>query len=140
METQTRLNEQSTKLLADLSQQLQSLMNHNKSLETQISQLAQAAPRPQGSLPGQPEDTRRQLNVVTLRSGKEYEGPTLPIDDEQIGTSNGLGVRTEIIPNRVEGEKGAGMTSLGEGVGETKKEEIDRKKKGKGIAQRNKTK
>ncbi|XP_020263244.1 uncharacterized protein LOC109839226 [Asparagus officinalis] len=60
---------------------MDSLATHNKMLETQITQLAQNASsssRPSGMLPGQPEtNPRGHVNAITLRSGKQYEGPKM---------------------------------------------------------------
>ncbi|XP_020262800.1 uncharacterized protein LOC109838781 [Asparagus officinalis] len=64
---------------------MDSLATHNKMLETQITQLAQNASsssRPSGMLPGQPEmNPKGHVNVITLRSGKQYEGPKMKEND-----------------------------------------------------------
>ncbi|XP_020259116.1 uncharacterized protein LOC109835559 [Asparagus officinalis] len=64
---------------------MDSLATHNKMLETQITQLAQNASssaRPSGMLPGQPEiNPRGHVNAITLRSGKQYEGPKMKEND-----------------------------------------------------------
>lgn len=50
----------------------------------QISQQLNQLTRPQGQLPGQPESNpKKHANAIILRSGKELEGPTLPIDKDK---------------------------------------------------------
>lgn len=49
---------------------------HNKILETQIAQQADAAPRNLGKLPAQPEfDHPGSINAITLKSRKVLEDP-----------------------------------------------------------------
>ncbi|XP_020259787.1 uncharacterized protein LOC109836335 [Asparagus officinalis] len=61
------------------------LATHNKILEIQITRLAQNASfssRPSGMLPGQPEtNPKDHVNAISLRSGKQYEGPKMKEND-----------------------------------------------------------
>ena len=46
-----------------------------KGVDTQLGNLAQQIPRPQGQLPGQPdENPKGQIAAISLRSGKELPG------------------------------------------------------------------
>ena len=59
--------------------QIDSLLAHNKIVDTQIAQLASTLQsRPPGALPSQPETTRDHVNAITLRSGAKYDGPPMP--------------------------------------------------------------
>ncbi|XP_020262743.1 uncharacterized protein LOC109838731 [Asparagus officinalis] len=64
---------------------MDSLATHNKMLEAQIIQLAQNASsssRPSGMLRGQTEtNPRGHVNTISLRSGKQYEGPKMKEND-----------------------------------------------------------
>ena len=67
---------------ADTKAQLENLGTHSKMLETQLAQLASASViRPRGSLPLQTMQARDTTNAITLRSGTQYDGPTMPKDD-----------------------------------------------------------
>ncbi|XP_020262408.1 uncharacterized protein LOC109838369 [Asparagus officinalis] len=90
--TQSKLNEEfkqqqqtTNEVVKQLASKMDSLATHNKMLETQITQLAQnvsSSSRPSGMLPGQPEtNPRSHVNAITLRSGKQYEGPKMKEND-----------------------------------------------------------
>jgi hypothetical protein len=65
------------KLLANqdkMQAQIERMETHNKMLENQIAQQAEASTRAQGKLPARPEQGQREhCNAVVLRSGKELE-------------------------------------------------------------------
>ncbi|XP_050897481.1 uncharacterized protein LOC127104339 [Lathyrus oleraceus] len=69
-------------LMTQLGTKVDSIITHNKILETQTSQIAQQqAPKatPGGQFPGQPQpNPRGQANDVTLRSGTSYDEPVKP--------------------------------------------------------------
>ncbi|CAM8988458.1 unnamed protein product [Rhodiola kirilowii] len=66
------------KLLANqdkMQAQIERMETHNKMLESQIAQQAEASTRAPGKLPARPEHGNREhCNAVTLRSGKDLEG------------------------------------------------------------------
>ncbi|CAM8966620.1 unnamed protein product [Rhodiola kirilowii] len=60
--------------LNEVKQSHQRMEIHNKMLETQIAQQAEASTRAPGKLPARPDQVNREhCNAVTLRSGKELE-------------------------------------------------------------------
>ncbi|CAM8925383.1 unnamed protein product [Rhodiola kirilowii] len=60
--------------LNEVKQSNQRLEIHNKMLETQIAQQAEASTRAPGKLPARPDQVNREhCNAVTLRNGKELE-------------------------------------------------------------------
>lgn len=68
-------------LFTQVGTKVDSIITHNKMLETQISQIAQQVPQatPGGQFPGQPQpNPRGQANVVTLQSGTTYDEPVKP--------------------------------------------------------------
>ncbi|XP_050914685.1 uncharacterized protein LOC127129574 [Lathyrus oleraceus] len=66
-------------LIKQLGTKVDSIITHNKMLETQISQITQQqAPQaiPGGKFPGQPQpNPRGKANAITLRSGTTYDEP-----------------------------------------------------------------
>ncbi|XP_050895183.1 uncharacterized protein LOC127101783 [Lathyrus oleraceus] len=68
-------------LIKQLGTKVDSIITHNKMLETQISQIKQQSPQatPGGQISGQPQpNPRGQANVVTLQSGTTYDKPVKP--------------------------------------------------------------
>ncbi|CAM8968795.1 unnamed protein product [Rhodiola kirilowii] len=60
--------------LNEVKQSNQRLEIHNKMLETQIAQQAEASTRAPGKIPARPDQVNREhCNAVTLRNGKELE-------------------------------------------------------------------
>jgi hypothetical protein len=80
LKSQTRLLKES---LDTLTSKVDSLAISNKSLETQISQVAQhvsSTSQTPGIFPGQPEaNPKAHINVVTLENGQELEKPKVEI-------------------------------------------------------------
>ena len=65
------------------------MATHQKMMDNQIAQIAQQVnqlSRPQGHLLGQSEtNPKGQMNAITLRSGRELEGPVVPMREEKRG-------------------------------------------------------
>ncbi|XP_058725551.1 uncharacterized protein LOC131596831 [Vicia villosa] len=78
--------------LKHLSNKIDALATHNKTLETQITQVAQqqaAIAAPAGSFPGQPQpNPKGHVNAVILRSGTNYDGPADPRIDNSAMRQN----------------------------------------------------
>ncbi|CAM8917250.1 unnamed protein product [Rhodiola kirilowii] len=69
--------------LNEVKQSNQRLEIHNKMLETQIAQQAEASTRAPGKLPARPDQVNREhCNAVTLRNGKELEVPNPQVEKE----------------------------------------------------------
>jgi len=66
-------NIHTNEMIKKLASKVDTLATHNKMLETQIAQVAQQrVAAPSGTFPAQPQpNPKGELNVVTLRSGKE---------------------------------------------------------------------
>ncbi|XP_020245172.1 uncharacterized protein LOC109823298 [Asparagus officinalis] len=75
-------------VIKNLTSKVDSLATHNKMLENQITQLAQqfnSSSRSLGMFPGQPEtNPKGSINAITLRSGKELEGPMMRNDHTDV--------------------------------------------------------
>ncbi|XP_078155508.1 uncharacterized protein LOC144551425 [Carex rostrata] len=70
--------------LRELKTKFELLDTKTSMLETQIAQQASSSFRQQGTLPGKPDiNPREHAKAITLRSGTEYEGPKMPIIEEQ---------------------------------------------------------
>ncbi|XP_050885042.1 uncharacterized protein LOC127088160 [Lathyrus oleraceus] len=65
-------------LISQLRNNVDSVVTHNKMLETQIYQVAQqqaAQATPEGLFPGQPQpNSKGYANVISLQSGTQYDG------------------------------------------------------------------
>ena len=84
MNNQRSTNTEFSDSLRNLNSKVEFLATQGKMLETQIAQQAASSSRPQGTLPGKPDiNPREHANAVTLRNGKEYEGPKMPEEEEQ---------------------------------------------------------
>ena len=89
MVTQSKHNEefrQQNQIMSDAIQQLtskvESLVTHNKILETQIAQQASSSSRPKGMFPGKPATSpHEQYKAITLRNGKQMEEPKIRKED-----------------------------------------------------------
>ena len=58
---------------------IEALMAHNKILENQIAQMATSSgSRQQGQLPPQGVQPKDTANAITLRSGTDNSGPSMP--------------------------------------------------------------
>lgn len=81
--TRIRANEALGESVSQLNSKFEVMTTHQKMIENQIAQIAQQVShlsRPQGHLPGQPEtNPKDQMNAITLRSGKELDGPPSPM-------------------------------------------------------------
>ncbi|XP_056695909.1 uncharacterized protein [Spinacia oleracea] len=67
--------------LSEKDAKIDALTAHNKIMDKQLAQMATTlAERPKGQLPSQPV-TRESVNAVTLRSGYEYDGPPMTIEE-----------------------------------------------------------
>ena len=72
MKQQKEMMENQQRMIGQLSQKVDQLATHNKTLETQIANQALSSSRPQGKLPSQPEQNPREhANAIFLRSGRE---------------------------------------------------------------------
>jgi hypothetical protein len=71
-------NIHTNEMIKQLASKVDTLATHNKMLETQIAQLAQQqAAVPSGTFPAQSQpNSKGELNVVTLRNGKELGNPS----------------------------------------------------------------
>ncbi|XP_020263045.1 uncharacterized protein LOC109839026 [Asparagus officinalis] len=78
--------------IKNLTSKVDFLATHNKMLENQITQVAQqssSSSRPSGMFPGQPEtNPKGSINAITLRSGKELEGPMMRNDHKDVVDEN----------------------------------------------------
>jgi len=85
--TQTKTNEVLGESVSQLNSKFEATTTHQKMMENQIAQIAQQVShlsRRQGHLPGQPEtNPKGQINTITLRSGKELDGPPTPIREDK---------------------------------------------------------
>jgi len=90
--TQTKTNEALGELVSQLTVKFKTMTTHQKMMENQITQIAQQVShlfRPQGHLPGQLEtNPKGQLNAITLLSGRELEGPLMPMRKERRETDD----------------------------------------------------
>jgi len=66
-----------------IEEELATLKTSSQNVESQLSQLINMmSQRPPKGLPSQPEpDPKESVKVVTLRSGKGYESPTVPEEE-----------------------------------------------------------
>ena len=75
----TQLQQETRSLVTSTAQFQQETRSRMKNLETQISHMATAINRLEsqvfGKLPSQPEPNPKNVSVMTLRNGKEVEGP-----------------------------------------------------------------
>ncbi|XP_042038255.1 uncharacterized protein LOC121784138 [Salvia splendens] len=79
--TQSHKNmEHSNQRLEKVENDMNNMAVHMKSLETQMSQIAQAvsSQHTPGQFPGQPKVNPKDCKAIHLRSGKSYEGPSMP--------------------------------------------------------------
>jgi hypothetical protein len=84
MNHQRAINTDMSDQARNLSQKMELLTTQVRMIETQIAQQASLSSRQQGTLPGKPDiNPREQAHAVTLRNGKEYEGPKVPEEGEQ---------------------------------------------------------
>jgi hypothetical protein len=75
IENQTVTNQKNDDKFEEINQRL-------KNLENQIAQQVAATTRQQGQLPPKPEQNpREQAKAITLCSGKEYGGPSMPAEE-----------------------------------------------------------
>ena len=82
--TQTKTNETLSASINQLNSKFDAVASHQKAMDTQIAQQVNHLSRPPGHLPGQPEtNPKGQMNVITLRSGKELESPQVPRRDDR---------------------------------------------------------
>ncbi|XP_059591933.1 uncharacterized protein LOC132253563 [Vitis vinifera] len=89
IQKQDKRNEDQNRINAQTSQEL-------VDIRTTLSQLAVSLSQEKGKFPAQPQKNPRGVNevsevqkedcnaVITLRNGKEYEGPKLPVSEEDI--------------------------------------------------------
>ena len=81
--SQTKTNKALGESVNQLSSKFGTLTTHQKMMENQIVQIAQQVShlsRPQRHLLGQREpNPKGQMKVITLRSGRELEGPSMPM-------------------------------------------------------------
>ncbi|RVW32849.1 Retrovirus-related Pol polyprotein from transposon 17.6 [Vitis vinifera] len=89
IQKQDKRNEDQNRINAQTSQEL-------VDIRTTLSQLAVSLSHEKGKFPAQPQKNPRGVNevfevqkedcnaVITLRNGKEYEGPKLPVSEEDI--------------------------------------------------------
>ncbi|KAL6342977.1 hypothetical protein AAG906_016997 [Vitis piasezkii] len=89
IQKQDKRNEDQNRINAQTSQEL-------VDIRTTLSQLAVSLSQEKGKFPAQPQKNPRGVNevsevqkedcnaVITLRNGKEYEGPKLPVSEEGI--------------------------------------------------------
>ncbi|XP_050877733.1 uncharacterized protein LOC127081527 [Lathyrus oleraceus] len=87
-------------LITQLGTKVDSIITHNKMLETQISQIAQQVPQatPGGQFLGQPQpNPREQANVVTLQSGTTYDEPVKPTLSGSEASKKNFVSRDEVI-------------------------------------------
>ena len=70
----------SGKRLKQVETEVQDLSTHMKSLDNQMSQIAQSVSKlhTPGQFPGQPIVNPKDCKVIHLRSGRDYEGPSMP--------------------------------------------------------------
>jgi hypothetical protein len=69
--------------LRAVNNRLDLVQTQNRLLETQMAQQAASATRPEGMLPEKLEQNPREhIYAVTLRSGKQYDGPKIPAEEE----------------------------------------------------------
>ena len=96
---------QMQKSLSEKDAKIDALTAHNKIIDTQLAQMATTiAGRPPGQLPSQPEN-RESANAITLRSGRDYDGPSMPVEvDSGVSASD---LVSEEIPKMVMDEKEA---------------------------------
>ena len=77
--TTTQLQQETRALVANTTQFQQNTKADMKDMKTRMSQMATAINRLEshayGKLPSQPETNPRNVSAMTLRSGKEMEGP-----------------------------------------------------------------
>ena len=77
-----RFLEKQDKANAEITQKIESLTNHNKDLEDNVSKMAKelsSITRGKGKFLGQPEENPRETcKCITLRSGTAYKGPPMP--------------------------------------------------------------
>ncbi|XP_042055746.1 uncharacterized protein LOC121800233 [Salvia splendens] len=70
----------SDKRLKKVESEVQDLSTHMKSMDNQMSQIAQSVSKlhTSGQFPGQPIVNPKDCKAIQLRSGKSYEGPHMP--------------------------------------------------------------
>ncbi|KAL1534726.1 hypothetical protein AAHA92_30872 [Salvia divinorum] len=102
--TQSHKNmEHTNQRLEKVENDMHNMTIHMKSLETQMSQIAQAvsSQHKQGHFPGQPNVNPKDCNAIYLRSGKSYEGPSMqetppkPIVEPEVAPAEGAEAETE---------------------------------------------
>ena len=70
--------------LRSLNERVELLTTRTRMLETQVAQQAASSSRPQGQLPGKPDvNPIERVNAISLRSGREYQAPEIPDQEEQ---------------------------------------------------------
>ena len=83
--SQTMTNETLTESVQLLTSRVDSMAAHQKTMDTQIAQIAQQVShlsRPQGQLPGQPEvNPRRQVNAISTVGAGFEESPVMILQE-----------------------------------------------------------
>lgn len=103
-------------LITQIGTKVDSIITHNKMLETQISQIAQQqAPHaiPGGQFSGQPQpNPRGKANDVTLQSGTTYDEPVKPTLSEPEASKKKIVPIDEV--EELEGQKDQEVKDKGE--------------------------
>ncbi|XP_010490352.1 PREDICTED: uncharacterized protein LOC104768120 [Camelina sativa] len=72
------INVKTDNLYSELNGRIETLNTHVRVLENQVAQASARVKAPPGTLPGKSEANPKEfMNAITLRSGKEIEGPPL---------------------------------------------------------------
>ena len=107
--TQTKTNEVLSESVNQLNSKFDSMATHQKMMDNQIAQIAQQVnqlSRPQGHLPGQSEtNPKGQIKAITLRSGRELEGPVVPMREEKRGGAEIVDEDTRMAPREAMSER-----------------------------------
>jgi len=87
IQTQMKINKAFGESVSQLSSKFETMTTHQKMMENQIAQFTQQVShlfRPKGHLPGQPvTNPKSRMNAITLRIGKELEGPKMPMREDK---------------------------------------------------------
>ncbi|XP_047961851.1 uncharacterized protein LOC125206652 [Salvia hispanica] len=85
MEKTDKYMESTSQRLGKVENDVQSLNEHMKSIDTQISQISQAVGvhHQPGQFPAQTINNPKDCKAINLRSGKSYEGPSMPVEEKK---------------------------------------------------------
>ncbi|CAM8890818.1 unnamed protein product [Rhodiola kirilowii] len=105
---QTKTAQENNLMFQALNQKIDQLAAQNRMLEMQVAQQASSSSRQQWKLPSKPDvNSTETLNVITLRSGKEYElhqskpkasQPRVEVEIEEENGENEQGVEKATEP------------------------------------------